>query len=105
MFRAETPAKNSVKYRFYEVRPNLNSDASNLNLVARSFYETPSVFSPRNNGFHRGASACFFRREAIVFTVANASETTFFLRKIEYIYIFNIFYPPILRRTRIFCLY
>ncbi len=44
MFRAETPAKNSIKYRFSDVRPNLNSDASNLNLVARSFYEMPSVF-------------------------------------------------------------
>ncbi len=29
---------------FYEVRPNLNSDASNLNLVARSFYKMPCSF-------------------------------------------------------------
>ncbi len=44
LFRPKTPAKSGPKYRFYEVRPNLNSDASNLNLVARSFYEMPSVF-------------------------------------------------------------
>ncbi len=34
-------AENCPVFRFYEVRPNLNSDASNLNLVARSFYEMP----------------------------------------------------------------
>ncbi len=45
-----------VEYGFYEVRPNLNSDASNLNLVARNFHEMPSV---KNKGAERRkTSAC-----------------------------------------------
>ncbi len=38
------PEKIARHLVFYEMRRNLNSDASNLNLVARSFYEMPTRF-------------------------------------------------------------
>ncbi len=94
LFRPKTPAKSGPKYRFYEVRPNLNSDASNLNLVARSFYEMPSVFFAHNNGFRRGASTNFFRRKTKISSPPNVPKTTDFLKKSYLIIIFNIFYPP-----------
>ncbi len=37
-------AKTAADIAFYEMRRNLNSDASNLNLVARSFCEMPCSF-------------------------------------------------------------
>ena len=48
-------AKTATDIAFYEMRRNLNSDASNLNLVARSFCEMPcSVFALRMRFFSIG---------------------------------------------------
>ncbi len=46
-------AKTARHLVVYEMRRNLNSDASNLNFMARSFHEMPTCFFALRTSFFR----------------------------------------------------
>ena len=51
-------AKTARHLVVYEMRRNLNSDASNLNFMARSFHEMPCSFSAMRISFFRHQIGC-----------------------------------------------
>ena len=51
-------AKTARQLVVYEMRRNLNSDASNLNFMARSFHEMPCSFSAMRISFFRHQIGC-----------------------------------------------